>query len=92
MPCRGCGRPGTQHCDVCKRKRGTTSERGYGGEHQRARRGWAELIAMGTVRCRRCGELISHRDYWDLGHHEDRSAASEPEHRTCNRATNRRTS
>lgn len=91
MPCRDCGRPGTSHCTSCQRtRRGTTNQRGYGVEHRRARSAWAERIEAGErPACRRCGEPIEANDRWDLGHQDDRLASTWPEHRSCNRATNR---
>lgn len=76
--------------------RPTTTERGYGTEHQRLRKRWAPKVATGTVRCWRClangksevEALIHPEDEWDLGHDDgDRSVTRGPEHLSCNRAT-----
>lgn len=70
------------------RVRGSTTERGYGSEHQKRRLLWKSEVAKGTVECARCGELIRPGEPWDLGHVPgDRSRYSGPEHRSCNRAT-----
>jgi hypothetical protein len=65
-----------------------TMKRGYGAEHQRRRKAWAQAILGGGVQCRRCGRPIVPGMPWDLGHVDlDRSLPTWPEHRTCNRAT-----
>jgi hypothetical protein len=63
--------------------------RGYGAKHQALRRGIAEQVEAGLVRCARCGELIAAGEPWDLGHVDgsDRTVYSGPEHQWCNRAT-----
>lgn len=100
----GCGREATSsrhwYCGRCREakrrakaarstpKTGTTTERGYGVEHQRLRRQLARLVAAGGAVCVRCGELIPPGEPWDLGHDDDdRSRHSGVEHRKCNRAT-----
>lgn len=67
----------------------TTTERGYGGEHQRLRRAVAaQLEREGSVACWRCGRLILLGMAWDLGHDDaDRSIVRGAEHQRCNRAT-----
>jgi hypothetical protein len=70
------------------RPRGTTTQRGYGNDHQRCRERWATQVARGEVECRRCGRLIQPGEAWDLGHDDrDRSLPAQPEHAKCNRAT-----
>ena len=67
--------------------KGSTSQRGYGGAHQRERARWAPHVAAGLVACARCGERIPPGAPWDLGHHDhDRTRYSGPEHRACNRS------
>jgi hypothetical protein len=65
-----------------------TAARGYGKEHQRERRRWAQVVAEGAAACARCGGWIVPGSAWDLGHHDlDRSVYVGAEHRRCNRAT-----
>lgn len=62
--------------------------RDYGYGHQQVRARLAPIVATGTARCARCGELIAPGAAWDLGHDDwDRTRYSGPEHRKCNRAT-----
>lgn len=64
----------------------STTARGYGYAHQQLRAWWAkELKRVGVLPCARCGGDIHHGDKWDLGHTDDRTAYTGPEHRTCNR-------
>lgn len=64
----------------------TTTERGYGADHQKLRQRWAPIVASGRVNCHRCGHPISPGTPWDLGHHDtDRTRYRGPEHRRCNR-------
>lgn len=67
--------------------KGSTTERGYGSEHQRTRASWRQAVAAGEVACARCGRLIVPGAPWDLGHVDgDRSRYWGPEHRRCNRS------
>lgn len=69
-------------------RRPSTTEAGYGHEHQKLRKRWAPIVAAGRVRCARCDEIIWPGTPWDLGHDDhDRSRYVGPEHRGCNRAT-----
>lgn len=68
----------------------STSERGYGTEHQRLRADWQTVInETGGVDCARCGDVrIKPGDAWDLGHDDhDRSKYTGPECIPCNRGT-----
>lgn len=65
-----------------------TSDRGYGNEHQKLRRQVARIVALGTAKCARCGDVIHPDEGWDLGHDDhDRTRYTGPEHIRCNRAT-----
>src|SRR5581483_10620557 len=66
--------------------RGTTTQQGYGWQHQQERAKWAPLVAAGRVVCWRCRRLILPNAPWDLGHHDhDRTRYMGPEHAACNR-------
>lgn len=69
---------------------GKTTKRGYGWKHQQARKRWARQVRAGTVNCARCGYFIDPDEPWDLGHVDgDKAEYAGPEHRACNRATER---
>lgn len=80
---------------VSERKRKpSTSARGYGVVHRGVRKRWAPLVASGNVLCARCGLRISPGELWDLGHDDLHRVAvnggavgRHPEHRRCNRGT-----
>jgi hypothetical protein len=66
----------------------STTARGYGAAHQQRRRQWAPQVAMGYVRCGRCGGVIAPEEQWDLGHLDGYAKElnlSAPEHAACNR-------
>lgn len=65
--------------------RPTTGARGYGMAHQRERKRWERRVEAGLVDCARCKEPIVPGRPWDLGHNDERTAWSGPEHRVCNR-------
>lgn len=80
----GCG------CAAAReRERGTSAERGYGADHQARRAERAEDVAAGIVDCARCHQPIRPGEAWDLGHTDDRSGYTGPEHARCNRAAPR---
>lgn len=73
--------------------KGTTSARGYGRTHQAIREKYKYLVATGEAVCARCGYKIKPDDKWDLGHTDDRTAYTGPEHANrCNRAAGGRKS
>lgn len=83
---------GRTYCDIHQAeidRRPSATRRGYDQTHKQARERWAPIVATGTVRCWRCGDLILPGQMWDLGHDDhDRSITRGPEHaRRCNRAT-----
>lgn len=69
----------------------TTSDRGYGREHQKLRAKIQAEMDKGTVfQCWRDGKPILPGEDWDLGHDDDdRSKYMGPEHVRCNRAVQR---
>lgn len=69
----------------------TTTERGYGAEHQAERRRWQDLIDAGPVPCSRrespnCTDTITTDDEWDLDHTDDRAGYRGPSCVPCNRS------
>ncbi len=88
----GCPAPETYRgkCQACasssERARGTPQQRGYTPQHQQLRRRWAVRVRHGGVLCARCAQPIAPGTAWDLGHTDDRTAWTGPEHAACNRA------
>lgn len=70
----------------CAQHRRTTPLRGYGALHKALRRRWAPVVAAGGVICPRCERAITPGAAWDLGHTDNRSAYTGPEHASCNRS------
>ena len=64
----------------------STTERGYGADHQRVRADWQLVVDAGAAECSRCGDPITPGDAWDLGHNEDRTGYNGPECVKCNRS------
>ena len=56
--------------------KGTTTQRGYGADHQKIRAHWAQYVAAGQATCARCGLPIAPDAKWDLGHDD-----TDPQHR-----------
>ncbi len=67
----------------------TTSQRGYGSQHQRLRANWQARIDTGeVVICWRCETTRIHGKAWHLGHDDhDRTTYHGPECVPCNTAT-----
>lgn len=68
----------------------STTRRGYGSDHQAKREEWRPYVEAGTVDCHAVVCYMTTRAIipgtpWDLGHTEDRTAWTGPEHRYCNR-------
>lgn len=73
------------HTRAKARTRGSRQDRGYDSGHDRERARWAPLVARGTTTCRKCGLQIRAGEAWDLGHTDDRTTWTGPEHARCNR-------
>lgn len=67
-----------------------TTARGYGADHQKERRRWEPTVKAGKAKCARCGEDIDPAGPWDLGHNDDRTQWTGPEHVKCNRGAGAR--
>lgn len=65
--------------------RPSTHARGYDAKHQAERKRWEPKVDAGLVDCARCSGRIEPGRPWDLGHTDDRTAWTGPEHATCNR-------
>ena len=80
-----------RYCVAClagyEAERGTPAQRGYGTAHRRLRAAYQRRMDAGEViLCARCGKPVD-PSAWDLGHTDDRTAWTGPEHpRECNRA------
>lgn len=75
-----------QHRAETNRARGTTTQRGYGTPHKAERARWATILTQQPTPCARCGTPIHPGEPFDLGHTEDRTTWTGPEHTTCNRS------
>jgi hypothetical protein len=67
-----------------------TTARGYGNAHQREKAKWKPVVDAGLAYCHAKLCLMPTRWIdpalvWELGHTEDRTAWTGPEHRRCNR-------
>lgn len=82
-----------EHKRAYERERGSATARGYGVEHRRERARWERAIReRGAIPCTRCGRPITSDDAWDLGHSDDRTTWTGPEHAHCNRKAGQRNS
>jgi hypothetical protein len=76
-----------QHIAANERRRGSATRRGYGKAHQMERARWQHLLAQGAQPvCKRCGQIVKPDQAWDLGHSDDRTRWTGPEHAHCNRS------
>lgn len=74
-----------QRCRDCERRRGGSTARGYGTQHQKLRKLWQDRLLTGPVTCSRCREPIRANDAWDLDHTDNRTSYLGPSHARCNR-------
>jgi hypothetical protein len=70
-------------------RKGSTAQRGYGGDHQRLRAQWKPTVDAGqaychAVICLKPARHITPGTPWHLGHTPDRTAWTGPEHEQCN--------
>jgi hypothetical protein len=63
----------------------STTERGYGAEHQKERQRWKAVVDAGRAVCARCHRPILPGQAWDLDHNWDRTGYLGPSHARCNR-------
>lgn len=69
----------------------STTARGYGADHQAQRSKWLPTVKAGRARCHakvclKPSRRIDPTEEWDLGHTEDRTSWTGPEHMQCNRS------
>lgn len=81
--------PNERYCNEHKRlinkARGTTTQRGYGHQHQKLRHEWAIRIARGAQpTCPRCHQPIRFGQPWQLDHNSQRTGWLGPSHTRCN--------
>lgn len=67
-------------------KPASTAQRGYGSRHKAERKRLDPVVQSGLAMCVRCEEPIEPGTPWDLGHNDDRTMWTGPEHASCNRA------
>jgi hypothetical protein len=73
------------------RRRGTTTQRGYGRPHQKQRAQWKPLVDAGMVQCHAAiclepSRWITPGTPWHMGHTPDRTGWTGPEHQRCGAA------
>jgi hypothetical protein len=83
--------PCSAHQREREQRRGTRQQRGYTAQHDRLRERWRPKVELGEVDCHAITCLLPERRIhlgmaWDLGHTEDRTAWTGPEHERCNRS------
>lgn len=69
----------------------STTERGYGADHQRERERWAPVVEAGeascvAIVCLEQSRWLDPTQPWDLGHNAARTGWTGPEHIRCNRS------
>lgn len=80
-----------EHTRQRDKARGTSTDRGYGADHQRLRAEYQALMNRGeSFACWRCDDEID-PEHWHLGHDDyDRTVYRGPECVPCNTATSGR--
>jgi hypothetical protein len=73
-----------EHRKEADKARGRRQARGYDRNHDTLRQQWAPRVATGTIRCARCGQLITAGDPWALDHTDLRDGYLGPSHARCN--------
>ena len=73
-----------------RRPKAPPANRGYGPLHRAMRRAVAVEVRAGRGVCAKCGHPIKPGDRWDLGHSDDRTTYTGPEHASCNRSAGAR--
>ena len=81
--------PNERYCNEHKRltskARGTTTQRGYGHQHQKLRHEWEQRMAHGAQpTCPRCHQPIRSGQPWQLDHNSQRTGWLGPSHTRCN--------
>lgn len=76
----------TEHSRQHEQARGSRQQRGYDSEHDTLRKQWAPIVATGSVTCPKCRRRIRAGTPWDLGHNDERTTWTGPEHAACNRS------
>lgn len=61
-------------------------KRVYGPDHRKLRADWEPIVEAGGVACARCRRPIKPGSKWELGHNDDWTRYTGPEHRRCNRS------
>jgi hypothetical protein len=97
-PCLGCGTlTKGSRCPACQPPRvmARTAARGYDARHQAERARWQPAVDAGEAECHATVCLWPSRRIppgvdWDLGHTDDRTGWTGPEHARCNRAAGAR--
>jgi len=72
------------HNAAYEAERGSREARGYDHKHRELRKQWAPKVAQGNIPCAKCKQVITTYQRWHLGHTDDRTAWTGPEHEHCN--------
>jgi hypothetical protein len=91
-PCLGCGTlTNGSRCPNCQPQRDTTTERGYGNQHQQERDRLKPIVDAGQGICQETiclkpSRWIPPGTPWDLAHDHINGGYRGPAHRGCNRS------